>query len=176
MKYLVLFFIFTNTMYSNVIFDFNSKSAIDDWIIVDDVVMGGKSSGNFSMDSDGNGLFQGDVSLENNGGFSSVRYRFNKKDVSDHSKIVLKIRGDGKRYQFRVKTNSSDYHSYIYYFSTSGEWQIVEVPLNKMYPSFRGRKLNMENFASDYIEEVAILIANKKDEDFKLLIDNITLK
>ena len=45
-----------------------------------------------------------------------------------------------------------------------------------MYPSFRGRKLNQANFSNDYIEEIAFLIANKRQENFKLLIDKIELK
>lgn len=37
--------------------------------------MGGKSSGDFYINESGNGVFEGFVSLANNGGFSSVRYR-----------------------------------------------------------------------------------------------------
>ena len=44
-----------------------------------------------------------------------------------------------------------------------------------MTPSFRGRKLNLPNFSEDYIEEVALLIGNKKKESFKVEIDKIEL-
>jgi hypothetical protein len=54
------------------IFDFN-KSNIQAWKIVDDAVMGGMSSSTFKLDPDGQGVFEGTVSLENNGGFSMVR-------------------------------------------------------------------------------------------------------
>ncbi|MFQ3182569.1 MAG: NADH dehydrogenase [ubiquinone] 1 alpha subcomplex assembly factor 1, partial [Polaribacter sp.] len=59
-------------MTSQIIFDFNKSSNIKNWIVIDDVVMGGKSSGSFKLSSDGYGIFMGDISLENNGGFSSV--------------------------------------------------------------------------------------------------------
>jgi len=58
------------------IFDFNKNSKINDWITVDDNVMGGKSSSTFEINSDGHGVFKGSISLENNGGFCSVRYKF----------------------------------------------------------------------------------------------------
>ena len=42
-----------------------------------------------------------------------------------------------------------------------------------MYPSFRGRKLDMNNFSDDYFEQITFLVGNKKNESFRLLIDNI---
>ena len=45
-----------------------------------------------------------------------------------------------------------------------------------MYPAFRGRNLNMGNFSSETIEELAFLIGNKKKEYFKLEIDKIYLE
>ena len=70
------------TLSPMLIFDFTTQSNIQDWVITDDIVMGGESSGTFSLDTEGNGVFSGKVSLENNGGFSSVRYRFNKLNVN----------------------------------------------------------------------------------------------
>lgn len=157
------------------IFDFNKNSNIENWTIVDDVVMGGKSSSTFRLSAQGHGVFQGVISLENNGGFSSVRYRFEKIRIGESTKIILRIRGDGKKYQFRIKSNSDDYYSYIAPFSTTGDWQEIEIPLKEMYPSFRGRKLDQPNFSNDYIEEITFLIGNNRQEEFKLLIDKIEL-
>lgn len=159
-----------------VIFDFNKNSNIENWTIVDDVVMGGKSSSTFRLSAQGHGVFHGVISLENNGGFSSVRYRFEKIRMGEFTKIILRIRGDGKKYQFRIKSNSDDYYSYIAPFSTTGDWQEIEIPLKEMYPSFRGRKLDQPNFSNDYIEEITFLIGNNRQEEFKLLIDKIELK
>ena len=149
---------------SHIIFDFNKNSSISNWIVVDDVVMGGRSYGNFQLNNDGKGVFSGKISLDNNGGFSSVRYGFNKLNIEKFKSIVLKIKGDGKNYQFRIKNKSSDYASYITSFSSSGEWQEIEISLNSMYPSFRGRKLDEPNFF------------HKSNEDFILLIDKIELR
>ena len=176
MKYLILFLIVTQSMSSQVIFDFDKSSDVSDWIIVDDVVMGGRSLGTFELSEDGFGIFKGSISLENNGGFSSVRYRFTQMDVKEYSSIVVKLKGDGKTYQLRVKNEAAKYYSYISPFSTSGDWQEISVPLNEMFPSFRGRKLDQPNFSHDKIEEITFLIANKKTENFKLLVDKIELR
>ena len=107
------------SMNSHIIFDFNQKAIIKDWVIVDDGVMGGKSAGSFSLNEQGHGVFEGSVSLENNGGFSSLRYSSERILVQDFTTIALKIKGDGKNYQFRIKSNTGDYYSYITTFSTS---------------------------------------------------------
>jgi NADH dehydrogenase [ubiquinone] 1 alpha subcomplex assembly factor 1 len=176
MKYLLNTLVFIMSLNSTIIFDFTNNSDIQGWIVLDDVVMGGESSGTFELNSEGLGVFSGNVSLENNGGFSSVRYRFEKIKVKGYKKICITLRGDSKQYQFRIKSNSGDYYSYISTFSTSRDWQEIEIPLKDMYPSFRGRKLDQPNFSNDNIEEIGFLIGNKKAEKFKLLIDKIELK
>tara|TARA_B110001454_G_scaffold55126_1_gene53926 strand:+ start:346 stop:876 length:531 start_codon:yes stop_codon:yes gene_type:complete len=175
MKHFILTLTLLQGINSKMIFDFNIKANIQDWIVVDDTVMGGRSSSQFNLNSKGFGVFNGAVSLENNGGFSSVRYQFKKTEVKKYTKIKLRLKGDGKNYQFRVKNNSRDYYSYISTFSTTNDWQNVEIALKDMYPSFRGRRLNTPNFSHDFIEQIVFLIGNKKNEDFKLIIDTIEL-
>jgi len=161
---------------SQEIFDFNTSSDLSGWMIVDDVVMGGRSSGVFRLDKDGHGVFEGEVSLENNGGFSSVRYDFANMQVNENEKINIRLRGDGKDYQFRIKSTASDYVSFVKSFTTTGKWEEIEIELKEMYPSFRGRILDQPNFSSDSFESITFLIGNKKQENFQLIIDNIYLK
>jgi hypothetical protein len=175
MKVLLATLIIITAMNTQLIFDFNKDSDIRGWEIVDDVVMGGRSMGQFSLTPQGFGLFEGRISLENNGGFSSVRYRFEKMKVNENSIITLKLKGDGKTYQLRIKNDAGNYFSYITAFTTSGEWQKIEISLKDMYPSFRGRRLDQPNFSHEFIEEIAFLIGNKKPESFKLFIDKMEL-
>mgnify|MGYP001270773528 CR=1 FL=1 len=117
-----------------------------------------------------------DVMVENNGGFASVRHRLNVEGVKKFSKAVIRLKGDGKNYQFRLKNKLNDRHSYIQEFSTNGEWQEIELDLAKMHPGFRGRILDIPNWDHDIIQEITLLIGNKKNEEFSLLIDYIRLK
>lgn len=159
-----------------VLFDFSKTNNLQGWFVVSDDVMGGRSQAEFVLNAEGNGLFQGKVSLENNGGFASVHYRFKRVEIGDSKMLVLHLKGDGNRYQARIYANTRDSHSYISYFNTSGDWQIIEIPLANMYPSFRGRKLDQPNFLDPGIVEIAFLIGNKKNESFSLQIHKIELK
>lgn len=176
MQKISILLLFIMPMQTQLIFDFHTQSDINNWRVLDDVVMGGRSSGSFTIDENGHGVFKGKVSLENNGGFSSLRYRFKKINTTEYTKVALRIKGDGKPYQFRVKANASDYYSYIGKFNTTNEWETIEIPLKEMYPAFRGLTLDIGNYNGDSIEEIAFLIGNKKAENFMLQIDSISLQ
>ena len=158
------------------IFDFNLKSDLSDWKIVNDVVMGGKSESKFYLNSDGFGTFEGSVSLKNNGGFSSVKYISEPIDLQDAKHFCIRLKGDGKQYQFRVKTYQTDSHAYVFPFQTPTDWQTIEIPISELYPAFRGQKLNLPNYDSSNLEEIAFLIGNKEEESFRLQIDSIVVK
>ena len=168
----VLGYNFTSKM---MIFNFEKKSDINDWRVVDDVVMGGVSKSKITINEAGNGVFSGHVSLENNGGFSSVRHQFGIMDVSNYNKFIIRIKGDGKKYQFRVKSKLNEYHSYKHEFSTNKAWQTIEIPFKELVATFRGRLLNMPSFGNKTLEEIGFLISNKKEESFHFEMDFIKL-
>jgi NADH dehydrogenase [ubiquinone] 1 alpha subcomplex assembly factor 1 len=159
-----------------VLFDFNLNSNIDNWKIVDDSVMGGISSSKFFVDASGNGVFKGSVSLENNGGFCSVQHYPKPVSLKEKKIFSIRLKGDGKKYQFRVKSKRSNYYSYIYVFQTTTDWQTIEIPITELYASFRGRTIDIPNYDGANLEEIAFLVGNKKNEDFQLMIDKIEVK
>ncbi len=173
---LILFLLMTMFQTPSLIFKFESGVSINGWRVVDDRVMGGRSQGNFEVNSEGLGVFEGYVTTENNGGFSSLRYNFDGLKTTGFSSVVLKLKGDGKPYQFRVKESDNQRHSYIYSFTTSGEVEEIIIPLKDFVPSFRGYTLDIPNFNADKIEEIAFLIGNKIKENFRLEIESISLK
>ena len=168
----ILRYNFTSKM---MIFDFEKKSDVNDWRVVDDVVMGGVSKSKITINEIGNGVFSGHVSLKNNGGFSSVRHQFGNMDVSNYNKFIIRIKGDGKKYQFRVKSKLAEYHSYKHEFSTNKTWQTIEIPFKELVATFRGRLLNMPSFSNTTLQEIGFLISNKKEEYFHFEIDFIKL-
>jgi hypothetical protein len=173
---LILFLIMNTFQTPSLIFNFEPGVSIKGWTVVDDRVMGGRSEGNFEVNSEGLGVFKGYVTTENNGGFSSLRYNFNGLKTAGFKAVVLKLKGDGKSYQFRLKGSDSQRHSYIYSFKTSGELQEISIPLKDFAPSFRGYTLDIPNFDADQIEQIAFLIGNKVKENFRLEIERISLK
>ena len=160
----------------NMIFNFNSDNSLRNWSIVDDDVMGGISSSNIVVNKNGMGLFSGHVSTKNNGGFSSLRHQFKLVDISKYQSFVIRVKGDGKNYQFRVKSNLNEYHSYKYEFKTNNTWQNIEIQFNQLEPTFRGRMLNMPSFSNVTLQEICFLISNKIEEDFSLEIDYVKIQ
>ena len=103
------------------LFDFTTDANMDRWAVINDGVMGGLSKGKLEVTTEGHGRFSGTVSLENYGGFTSIRCAVADIAVNEGSKIQLRIKGDGKDYQFRVKHKARDYQSYITTIPTTGE-------------------------------------------------------
>ncbi|WP_425639193.1 CIA30 family protein [Algoriphagus yeomjeoni] len=176
MKALLLTFFLPLLMSSLLVFDFSANSDWSVWEIENDTVMGGVSASKLSKSEAGHAVFTGTVSLENDGGFASMQYHFAPKNISGYTKAVIRIKGDGKDYQFRIKANLKEWADYIYTFHTTGEWQSIEIPLNKMEPSYHGNKLNIPNFNADQIQEVRFMIGNGKSESFRLEVDKIELQ
>ncbi len=178
MNYLLILLIlslFTNTNMKE-IYEFTTQTKVKEWRVVNDGVMGGISKSSLALTEDGYGQFSGHVSLENNGGFASIQLDKIIKLAEEKKFIILRVKGDGKAYEFRLKGEISQSESYVQQFITSGEWETIKLPISDFYPQFRGRKLNIPNFNFKNIEQVSFLIANKQDEDFKLLIDWIDLE
>jgi hypothetical protein len=158
------------------IYVFPSATTSNDWRVVNDGVMGGVSTSSLVRTNQGYGQFSGHVSLENNGGFASIQLNTSVNLTEDEKVIVLRLKGDGKAYEFRLKGSVSQAESYVHPFTTTGEWETIRLPLSEFYPQFRGRRLSSSNFNFNSIGQVSFLIANKQEEDFAILIDSIGLE
>ena len=165
-----------DTSAERVIFQFTRDSDLGRWEIQDDVVMGGRSQGRLTLNDAGNALFSGLVSLENEGGFSSVQHSFDPIDVSGYRAVVLRLKGDGKRYQLRIEADPDARHSYASDFQTSGVWQTVEIPFANLYAIHHGDRLDLPNYPGQSLAHIQILVGNGKPESFQLEIDRIWLK
>ncbi len=158
----------------SLIFDFKNENEIEYWRIVNDGVMGGLSKSEI-VNSDGNtAIFRGIVSLENNGGFASTRTIPRSYELDGHNGILIRVKGDGKKYQFRVRTNDRfDGISYRYQFTTElNTWMIIDIPFHECVPVFRGRILgDVEAILPEEIQQLGFLISNKQAGKFQLEID-----
>ena len=113
------------------------------WMVVNDGVMGGVSSSNLNLHSEGHLVFKGEVSMEYGGGFASVRTDYENWEIGNFKGFILKVRGDGKTYQFRCRLgNSFDGVAYRHYFQTNDEnWKEILLPFNEFVPTYRGKIL-----------------------------------
>jgi NADH dehydrogenase [ubiquinone] 1 alpha subcomplex assembly factor 1 len=159
------------------IVDFQSNPATDQWQIVNDDVMGGVSASSLEC-VDGFAVFRGAVSLENNGGFASVRTLLPPMDLAGCDAILIRVRGDGKRYKFTARMQPNpDSAIYQASFTTkSGQWEQHRLPLKEFLPSYRGRVLHGQPpLDPAQMHSIGLLISDQQEGSFRLEIAWIRL-
>lgn len=128
------------------IFDFTQPSSdlSDIWGALDDVVMGGVSQSGIQLGAAAS--FSGMVSTANSGGFASVRTRNFEPpiDLSTCTGIELRVKGDGKRYKFMLRTETRwDGIAHCYSFDTAPDtWFTVKIPFTAFVPVFRAKTVD----------------------------------
>ena len=165
---------------SSITFD-NAENA-GRWARVNDSVMGGISTSTIYLE-DGYGVFTGNLSLENNGGFASVR-RLWSPNVPQYSKaappptIKLRVVGDGQYYQLRFRTSRyMDGVSYASGFQTEmGKETVHEFSASDFTPVWRGRQVkDAKDLAWDDVVQVGIMITQKQKGPFTLKVASLKL-
>lgn len=157
-----------------VLFSFNDPQEIREWFSINDEVMGGVSSGSFIQLEPGIAQFRGRVSFENKGGFASVRTRPLMASLAGYNGIEMRVRGDGKIYKLRLKTDSgSDGLCYEIPFRTEKErWDVVRLPFEKSKAKFRGLKIPLVPALNPgEIKSIGFLISDKQKGPFRLDVD-----
>jgi len=130
---------------AGVIFDFGQvgQNLEQVWGAVDDVVMGGVSRSGIEVLDNGNAVFTGIVSTDNNGGFASVRTRNFEPSLalSGYEGIALRVRGDGQRYKFFIRDdNGWDSLAFASSFDTQkGQWTTVKIPFAQLTAVMRAK-------------------------------------
>jgi hypothetical protein len=158
------------------LYDFTSDTPDTKWRSNNDGVMGGISQGGADVLEDGM-LFKGDLSLENNGGFSSI-YARTDLDLSEFEGIRLKVLGDGRNYQLRLESDAVFSQRGPVSFSsgfkaTKGEWIEVFLPFSELNQTWRGRQLSGHVFNAKDIRRIGIMLADGMPGAFHLKIASI---
>ena len=143
------------------------------WRTINDTVMGGKSSSELVVTNQ-DLRFRGELSQQNNGGFSSARALV-EEDLANSTGIRITVRGDGRDYQIRFRQDHNfDGTSWAYGFSTDGSIQVIEAPYPDFEPVFRGRKVtNAGSIEPAKIAQIGFLIADNIEGTFSLSILNM---
>lgn len=155
--------------------DFAADNPDLGWYVQNDNVMGGRSEGGFRTEP-GTLIFAGSTNT-NGGGFSSIRTRSFKLDLSNYQGIQLRVKGDGRRYTWQLHTTAlyGRYPvSYWAEFETrEGEWRTVKIPFANFYPQVRGFKLTGPELDPGEITEFGLYIYDNRDGPFELHLDSV---
>jgi monofunctional biosynthetic peptidoglycan transglycosylase len=157
-----------------VLFDFTGADAAKDWQVVNDGVMGGVSDGKVKITDKKTLEFYGTLSLENNGGFASVRSKAKKLGLEKGDVLVARVRGDGREYSMNLYVPrpliAFSYRATVK--TKKDEWVEVKLPLDKFEATSFG-KVVKDAGPVDPAEGngLGFLLADKKAGPFKLEVE-----
>jgi hypothetical protein len=154
--------------------NFGAEKDGQSWRVINDGVMGGLSEGYIELRPE-SVVFHGEVSLENNGGFSSFRSPYGNYDLSAFDTVELRVRGTGCAFglTFSVSRRWFD-PNYKQMFRPTDEWQTLRLPLAAFHVYQIGRKgrATMSREAQAAVIRIGF-ITDKDPGPFELEVDYI---
>jgi monofunctional biosynthetic peptidoglycan transglycosylase len=156
--------------------DFGKQKDGRNWQVVNDGVMGGLSQGSAQL-TDDSILFKGKVSLDNNGGFSSLRSNFSRKELTSYEQVKIRYRSDGISLAMTLSVSRRWYipNYKTSLASTGGTWKTITLNLKDFRKHYIGKPMN-ETLDSNALGEVirlGFITDEKKYGDFEFEIDYI---
>ncbi|MDH3511805.1 MAG: CIA30 family protein [Gammaproteobacteria bacterium] len=158
-----------------VLTDFTATSCDLGWYVLNDDVMGGRSTGDFDQER-GELRFTGRTNT-NGGGFSSIRTQPMQLDLSTYTGIQLRTMGDGRRYTWLLTTTArwrGRPVSYRAEFDTrNGTWSTVNIPFSSFAPRYRGLQLDGPALEPAQITGMGLMIYDHQDGAFELRLASV---
>jgi len=162
-----------------VLLDFDDAADFAIWAPVNDVVMGGVSRSTISPEEPGTARFAGLVSLENSGGFASVRTAPRAWATAGAIAFALRVHGDGRTYKFTVRTDDG-FDGILYqarFTPPAGEWYETRLPLDSFSATFRGRVVSgAPPLDAGRVRALGLMISDRQAGPFELLVDRIAVE
>ncbi|MFT6897713.1 MAG: NADH dehydrogenase [ubiquinone] 1 alpha subcomplex assembly factor 1 [Paraglaciecola sp.] len=158
-----------NTQGDRLVLSFDQPGQRDDWQVINDGVMGGLSVGKTQLKNQ-TFIFYGSISTKNNGGFTSV-YRPIVAMPQEFKSVEISVKGDGKLYQLRMRSQVMGYDlAYKINFTTKEDtMQTLTFNLADFQASFRGTILSgAPILKAETISHVGFLMSSKQATDFSL--------
>lgn len=179
MKVFALLLFLSMTTYSQYSIDFGKETGGSDWVIVNDDVMGGRSDSSAYLTEDSL-RFSGNVSLENNGGFASIRGPWDQMDLSQYTQVSIRFKGTAREFALTLNTSRAWYrpnykHSFV---PSEKEWTEITIPLKEFKEYSVGRSTG--NYISikqlGQIIRLGVILFDKKSGPFELELDHISFR
>lgn len=156
------------------LFVFDDPARAAEWRIVNDGVMGGVSEGGFRITEAGTLEFSGSISLQNNGGFASIRSSPRPLGLRSGDMLHVHLRGDGRRYFLNLYVpGSRTAFSYRAGIQTiREEWMDIRIPMERFRASWFGRQVD-DSLEAERVHSLGFMLSDGKPGPFQLEIDSI---
>ena len=158
------------------IHNFDAPASTQDWHPINDGVMGGVSTSRLDFDLAGHAVFEGTVSLQNGGGFASVRMSSLQLGGPTTLAYALTAWGDGRAYKLNLRTDAGfDGVNYQARFNpVEGQWSQIILPTAEFLPTFRGRLVQgAPALRPELVTQVGLMISDQQAGPFRLLVKSI---
>jgi NADH dehydrogenase [ubiquinone] 1 alpha subcomplex assembly factor 1 len=158
-----------------VLFDFKQTENAGGWRTVDDTVMGGRSHSCIEI-AGGVLVFSGELSLENDGGFCSVRSKLSRWDLSAYEGLSVTIRTGDRAFTLTARNEPGrDTVGHHHPLPVTGdEWQTVHALFADFEATYHGRVLEEHpGLNTTDVRSVGLLIADEHEGPFRLEIARI---
>ncbi|MBL8756980.1 MAG: CIA30 family protein [Phycisphaerae bacterium] len=157
--------------------DLDLGKATGEWRVVLDGVMGGRSTGAVVRKESGTLEFSGNLSLENNGGFSQIRSAVSGDLFAGMHGIEITVRGDGRDYNFDIRCTHARVMAggFQRTFTTQdGKWTTLRMPFEDFRLHSFGRLVSgAPPIVPTSIESIGITLSDKKPGPFMLEVASI---
>lgn len=162
---------------AEILFSFENPDSTKTWNSVNDGVMGGRSKGGFKRVERKTLLFTGDLSLENGGGFASIRTDPRALNLGDASGIIVKARGDGRTYRVQLRTDDRMATSYRANLPTAeGGFSEVLIPFSDFQLQVFGNVIpGSEPINPAAINSIGFSVADKKAGPFEFELESVKI-
>jgi len=154
--------------------DFGKEKDGHTWQIINDNVMGGMSNSKISF-TENSMLFEGVISLQNNGGFASVRSPIRNMDLSKYTKVKMRYKSSIRNFDL-IFSNDLKYYNpkYKLGFSPKTEnWETKEFLLKDAIETRMGQptgaSISDQNLKN--IIRFGFILSDKREGSFVLEID-----
>jgi len=156
--------------------DFTAAEENEQWLVVNDNVMGGRSLGDRTF-TDSTMVFAGAINT-NGGGFSSLRLMLAPEALADADHVQVRAKSDGRTYLMTFDDALDGRNRRVSFrapleFVTPGEWETVTVRFADLYPAVFGERVEAAPFRADLATRIGIMQSDGIDGDFELEVDLI---
>jgi hypothetical protein len=144
-----------------------------EWVVVNDGVMGGRSTGFVGVE-EGTLRFTGTL-VTQGGGFTSVRAR-RVVDLTGQMGLELRVRGSGRQFEVELDDGVRAYGRSVSRrapFASATEWTTVRVPFSALRSTIFGRAVDAPAIDLARIRGLGIYMADGQDGPFRLEVDDI---
>jgi hypothetical protein len=169
-----LFFFYS----TDLVIDFGTSNGKNkDWILISDNIMGGVSKSKLEY-LDNSFLLTGTISLDNYGGFSSIKTKYENFDLTDYQGVKIRFKSSNQKFAFTLEesknwtlpnfkgdfnsTKENTWEVITIYFKDFKEYQVGEPTGNKLKTS------NLKN-----VVRLGIITTDKKEGSFSIEVDYV---